>query len=144
MLRKLFLFILTITFSHGSIQAQALSTKLKKGKVFIQNKAAFDYAFFKHKRDTYIYKKGSNEDVVIINLQGKKTIDDMDNYYFIYFDKIKKSLETREFATYPRQYIVNKLVEEGVLDEAGNFNPKDAEDFIKKYDERLHERRIAY
>ncbi len=141
MMKSLIWICFIVVASYEVAFAQDIPTKLKQDKVIHNKNHVLDYAYFKSRKEVYLYPKSSNNDVAIIQLHGGKTADDKDNFYFIYFEDIKQSLETREYATYPRNYIVHLLFKEGVFDEFGNFNAQNALAFIEKYNENLHELR---
>ena len=136
-MKNLVIFILCFLAFASSATAQEITVKLKAGKVMINEQHAFDYSYFNNRKELYLYKIGTNQDMVILQKIDKHVAEESENFFFIYFSDSKKSLQTKEYIKFPFQYILKKLVAEHAISQMGTVNDEPMEKFINQYDEHL-------
>ena len=141
-MKKAITILLLIMFTSISIHAQDVKAKdinfkaaqgfitLNKENIF---KLKYSSSYF------YIYNLESGKEVMYIYINDNETLHYLeDDYYKVYFTNSKKSFESKLH----HRFIIERLINEGVITSDWLINDEKVDDFIDRYGENITDRTI--
>ena len=126
-------------FAIGTIIAQKV--KLKDNIVYLDGKEIMKYEKREMGSELYLYQLNDDNEDIFIQFRNNGTVKYReDDYVKILFVKQDKSLETTKSHTNAGR--IKWLLQNKVINTDGSINPEKTDTFIKKYDEKISERKI--
>lgn len=133
-----------LTFVFISLtQANAQEVKFSKGDVLVDDVKKFEYEKKALGNQFSLYTPGRESEIVFIKFNNNETAKYIeDDFLQITFIKDQKKIETMAFKGRNNKWIIEKLLNDKVLDLQGNIDSEKLEAFYVKYDENITNRTI--